>query len=432
MAGDPVGGIWVRTKAFEVLALAALTAACANEARAGAFLMQEQSAKASGRAFAGEAAIAEDASTAFYNPAGMTELSGTQFLAGGYMVKPEAKLRDTGSTVGGGAIGGRSDDQAFDAQPLGHFYAVTPVTEDFRIGLAVTVPFGLANKYKPDYFGRYDSIQSRIVAVDVAPSAAYRLDPRWSIGGGIDFQYMDAKLVNALPNPFALGDPTADGKLSIAGESFSVGYNLGVLFKPTEALNLGLSYRAALDQDVSGTSVQTILGTTTTQSVSTTVRLPDIVSLGAAYKLNGATTLLAQANYYNWSRFDKLEFNFEDGTSATLDEKFRDTFGISIGAQHKLSARWTLRTGLEFDQTPTRDAYRSTAIPDADRLWLGMGASYALAENVTLDISYAHMFSNEEPINRVNSFPALGTTALTQGMTETSSDVLGFGLQVTF
>lgn len=414
------------------LAIAALASSYVTDARAAAFLMQEQSVKGSGRAFAGEAAIAEDASTIFYNPAGMTELQGTQFLAGGYVVKPEAKLSDRGSTVNGAAVGGRSDDQAFDAQPLAHFYAATPMSDDLWFGLAVTIPFGLANKYKPDYFGRYDSIQSRIVTVDVAPSLAYKIDPRVSIGGGIDFQYMDAKLVSAIPNPFAPGDPSADGKLSIAGESFSVGYNLGILVKPTEALNLGLSYRAAIDQDLSGSSNQSILGTTTIQDVSTTVALPDILSLGAAYKLTGATTLLAQANYYNWSRFNKLEFNFADGTSATLDQSFHDSYGFSVGAQHKLSDAWTVRAGLEYDQTPTRDATRSTAIPDTDRLWLGFGASYAVSQAVTLDISYVHMFAQDAPINRVNSFPALATTAVTTGMTETSSDVLGFGLQVAF
>ncbi len=413
------------------LALVALTTFCAIDAQAGAFLMQEQSAKASGRAFAGEAAIAEDASTIFYNPAGMTELSGTQFLAGGYMVKPEAKLSDRGSTVGGGAIGGRGGDQAFDAQPMGHFYAATPASENVWLGLAVTVPYGLANKYKSDYFGRYDSIESRIVAVDVAPSLAYKINPRLSVGGGIDFQYIDAKLVNALPNPGDLGNPASDGKLSIAGEGFSVGYNVGVLYKPTEALNLGLTYRSAIDQDISGQSTQ-IFGATTIQNVSTTVALPDIVSLAGAYKLSGATTLLAQANYYNWSRFEKLEFNFSDGTTAILDQNFTDTFGLSIGAQHKLPGGWTFRGGLQYDQTPTRDANRSTAIPDTDRFWLGLGASYAVTERVTIDVSYMHMFAKEAPINRVNSFPALGTTAVTTGMTETSSDVLGFGLQVAF
>lgn len=414
------------------MALAVIASSYAQDARAGAFLMQEQSAKASGRAFAGEAAIAEDASTIFYNPAGMTELAGTQFLAGGYMVKPEAKLSNRGSTVGGGAIGGRGGDQGFDAQPLGHFYAATPATEDLWLGLAVTVPFGLANKYKSDYFGRYDSIESRIIAVDVAPSVAYKINPRLSIGGGIDFQYMEAKLVNALPNPGDLGNPASDGKLSIDGESFGVGYNVGVLFKPTDALNLGFSYRAAIDQDLSGRSNQLFAGATTLKDVSTTVALPDIVSLGAAYKLDAATTLLAQANYYNWSRFEKLEFNFSDGTTATLDQNFTDSFGFSVGAQRKLPGGWTLRAGLEYDQTPTRDSNRSTAIPDADRLWLGLGASYAISGAVTLDVSYAHMFANEAPINRVNNFTALGVTARTTGTTETSSDVLGFGLQVAF
>ncbi|HEY4134230.1 MAG TPA: outer membrane protein transport protein [Alphaproteobacteria bacterium] len=409
-----------------------MTTSYASDVRAGAFLMQEQSAKGSGRAFAGEAAIAEDASTIFSNPAGMTELSGTQFQLGGYVLKPEAKLSDRGSTVNGTPVGGVGKDQGFDAQPLSYFYAATPLQDDLWFGFAVNVPFGLADKYKSDYFGRYDSIETRLVAIDAAPSLAYAISPQVSIGGGIDLQYMKGKLANALPNPFAPGDPSADGKLSVEGDSFAVGYNLGILVKPTRDLNLGLTYRAALDQDIDGTATQTIFGTTTKQGAKTTVALPDSLSLAAAYKLTADTTLLAQANYYNWSRFDALDFSFADGSSATVEQKFRDSYGVSVGAQHRLSDAWTIRSGVEFDQTPTRDAYRSTAIPDADRIWLGVGASYAVTQSMSLDVSYAHMFAKDAPINRVTSFPALGTTVATQGMTETSSDVLGIGLQVSF
>lgn len=415
-----------------VLALAALAASShADSAHAGAFLMQEQSAKASGRSYAGEAAIAQDASTIFYNPAGMTELSGPQTLAGGYMIKPEANLSNRGSTVTSVAVGGRADDQGFDANPLAHLYAATPIDTDLWFGLAVTMPFGLANKYKSDYFGRYDSIESRIATVDVAPSLAYAVNPQISIGGGLDVQYIKAKLAQAIPNPGMLGNPSGDGKFTVKGDDVSVGYNVGVLYKPTDDLRIGLSYRAAISHDVSGNSVQEFSGTTR-KGVTANIDLPDIVGLGAAYRLTPQVTLLAQGNFYSWNRYDQVTFNYSDGTKSVLEEQFRSTFGGAIGAEVAVGGGWNLRTGLQYDQTPTRDAFRSTSMPDTDRVWFSVGASYAISQNVTFDFSYSHMFAKEEPINRSTTFTAIATTVLTKGSTETSSDVLGFGLQVAF
>ena len=415
-----------------VLALAALAASSyADSAQAGAFLMQEQSAKASGRSYAGEAAIAQDASTIFYNPAGMTELSGPQTLAGGYMIKPEANLSNRGSTVTGVAVGGRADDQGFDANPLAHFYAAAPIESGLWLGLAVTMPFGLANKYKSDYFGRYDSIESRIATVDVAPSLAYAINPKVSIGGGLDVQYIKAKLAQAIPNPGMLGNPAGDGKFTVKGDDVSVGYNLGVLYKPTDDLRIGLSYRAAISHDVSGNAVQEFSGTTR-KGVTANIDLPDIIGLGVAYRLTPQVTLLAQGNFYSWNRYDQVTFNYSDGTKSVLEEQFRSTFGGAIGAEVAVGGGWNLRTGLQYDQTPTRDAFRSTSMPDTDRVWFSVGASYAISQNVSFDFSYSHMFAKEEPINRSTTFTAIATTVLTQGSTETSSDVLGFGLQVAF
>ena len=127
-----------------------------------------------------------------------------------------------------------------------------------------------------------------------------------------------------------------------------------------------------------------------------------------------------------------MTLNYADGTKSVLEEQFRSTFGGAIGAEVAVSRGWNLRTGLQYDQTPTRDAFRSTSMPDTDRLWFSLGASYAIAQNVSFDFSYSHMLAKEEPINRSTTFTAIATTVLTQGTTKTSSDVLGFGLQVAF
>lgn len=412
----------------------------ASEAHSAAFMLQQQGTKGSGRAFAGEAAVAEDASTIFSNPAGLTELKGPEFLVGAYVMAPNAEISNRGSTAS--VLAGPyntftgSADQGFDPQAFGHAYIAAPVNDKAWVGLGITVPFGLAVHYDPDFFGRYDTTRASVRTIDIAPTFAYQIHPRISIGGGVDLQYAEAKLANALPNPFdpsGRPTPSTDGLFTVEGSDWSLGFNAGVLFKPTENLRVGLTYRSAMSHTIEGDATTEFNGSKTVQGVSTDLNLPDTISLGAAYMLTPNLTLLGQINRYGWSRFEEIRLKLADGTQPTTVEDYRDTWGLSIGAQYRLTPALTLRGGMMYDQTPTRDVSRSTAIPDVDRLWAAVGASYSFAENIALDLSYEHLFAKDAPINRTNDFTStLGTIVRTTGTTETSSDVIGLSLRIQF
>jgi long-chain fatty acid transport protein len=410
-----------------------------GEARPAAFMLNEQSSTASGRSYAGSAAIADDASTIFYNPAGMTELKRAEVQIGTHLIMPSAEISNRGSTAS--VLGNPpapftgTSDQGFDPQMSGHMYLAAPAAEGLWLGLGVTVPFALANHYDNDFFGRYDSTRASLRAVDIAPSIAYRVHPRVSIGGGIDIQYMDAKLVNALPNPFdpsGAPTPATDGLFSVEGSDWSLGYNVGALFKPIDNVRIGLTYRSAITHKIEGDATTEFGGAKTVQDFSTEVKLPDTIALGVAYDVTPTVTLLGQVGYYGWSRFKEVRLDLADGTHPTTTENFRDTWSLALGAQWAVAPGWKLRTGMMYDQTPTRDQYRSTIIPDVDRVWASVGATYEVSESMAVDLSYQHMFAKEGPINRTNSFPALATTVQTRGTTETSADVLALTLRMQF
>jgi long-chain fatty acid transport protein len=407
------------------------------EARSAAFFLQEQSPAASGRAFAGDAAAAEDVSTIFYNPAGMTELrGGLQGQAGLYLIAPEANISDRGSSVSVGAspatsVGGAVSDQAFNPQPIGNLYLAAPLDGGIWLGLGITVPFGLRDHYQLNYFGRYDSTKTELRTIDIAPSAAYAVTNWLSMGGGIDIQRADAKLENSLPNPLAPGGPSpaTDGLFDATGGDWAVGFNLGLLLKPTNDFRVGFSYRSGLDHDLKGNSTTQLPGVlSSAQSVSAAFKLPDIASLGAAYDLSPAITLLAQVDYYGWSRFKDIRLTFADGTQQILQENYKNSAGVSLGAEWKPSTPWVLRGGVEFDQTPTPNDDRSTAVPDSDRTWLAVGASYEIDDRVGVDMSYAHAFATSARISRTTNFSSLATTAVTNGETTDSSDVVGLAV----
>ncbi|HEY0525145.1 MAG TPA: outer membrane protein transport protein [Stellaceae bacterium] len=412
----------------------------AGSARAASFLLQEQSARGIGSAFAGQAAVAEDASTIFYNPAGMTELvAKPQAQLGVRVLAPDARIENRGSSLSVGPFSGLpltgSDDQGFDPQFTGDVYVAQPLMNGaLWFGLAVTTPFGLRNEYRPDFFGRYDSLKTDLATIDVAPSVAYRVADWLSVGAGVDIQRADATLANALPNPLAPGGPSpaTDGRLTAEGGDWSAGFNIGLLVKPVKNLRLGFSYRSAITHTLSGQVTTEFAGAVTRQDVSGDLDLPDIANFGAAWDVTPRLTLLAQLNYYGWSRFKELRLHVAGGSDIAIAENYRDTFGGSIGARYKLTDRWSVRTGFQYDETPTRDDFRSTSVPDSNRYWTALGVSYEITSGIGVDLSYAHLFTRDASINHTTAFPALGTTAVTQGVTHDSADVVGVDLRLTF
>ena len=429
-----------RAGAAIISGIVLLSFVSANDARGAGFFLQEQSAIASGRAFAGGAAAAGDASTIFYNPAGMTELHGIQGEASIYVIAPQAHVVDRGSsvTVGPGPAtpaGGAREDQAFNPQAMGSVFLAAPAGDDLWLGLGVTVPFGLRDHYQLNYFGRYDSTKTELQTIDVAPSVAYAITRRFSIGAGVDIQRADAKLQNALPNPFTPGgpNPATDGLLDAAGGDWSLGFNAGILLKPVDDLRLGLSYRSEIDHDLKGRATTQIPGLlASSQGVTGSFSLPDILAIGVAYDVLPSVTVLGQANYYGWRRFKEVRLTFADGTQQIIPQNYRNSVGFSVGAEWRVTESWTLRSGVEWDQTPTPSDNRSTSVPDSDRTWLAFGLSYEFSERIGIDFSYAHDFSNSAPINRTTNFSSLLTTANTRGRTTDSSDVVGLSMRVRY
>ncbi|MDP9196473.1 MAG: OmpP1/FadL family transporter [Pseudomonadota bacterium] len=382
-----------------VLAVVMALSAAAPAYGAG-FYIQEQSVTGLGRAFAGQAADPLDASTVYSNPAGMTELGGPQISLGGHFLVPSLEVENEGTTRSGTAVSGNSSHN-YTSALVPNAYAAMPLTEDNRlwVGLGVSAPFGTVTEYEPTWFGRYDSIRSELLTIDVAPSVAYRLSDWLSVGGGIDIQYAKAELSNAVPT----GGPDATSEVS--GSDISFGVNLGVQMRPWDGTSIGLHYRSQITHDIEGdATVSTILGTTVADA-GAELNLPDIVGLGISQQITPDLKILGQVNWFNWSRFE--EIRVETPTTTTVREQdYDDTFSVALGAEYSLTDTWTLRAGTQWDETPTVDSRRSTRIPDEDRIWLAFGASYNLNPNVSFDLGYAHVFYKTIEVDVTDTFTA--------------------------
>jgi len=405
------------------LAVASTLGGASTLASAAGFALIEQSASGMGNAFAGAAATAEDASTVFYNPAGMSELKGMQFTAGGHMIDLSAKFSGSATNpvaLGGGAASGGSGGDAGGIALVPNAYFVMPIGESVNFGVGINVPFGLTTEYDSDWVGRFQGIKSDLLTVNVNPSFSLKVSEMFSIGAGVNLQYLNTELTNAV----VLGaGQTGLAKLKANDDAW--GWNAGILFKPTATTKIGVSYRSEidykLDGDVSVTSdsgapAAVAAANASTGPANADITLPGSFSLSLAQKFGDRFEFLADATFTQWSKINRI--NIVNSTNGTLRDSlvldFDDTWRYSIGANYKLNDGWTLKGGVAYDQTPVKDATtRSVRLPDNDRTWVSVGAAMKVKQSGKLDFGYSHLFIKDADINFTRSQQAPGFTTPT-------------------
>ena len=411
------------------LAVASILGGASTLASAAGFALIEQSASGMGNAFAGAAATAEDASTVFYNPAGMSRLEGSQITVGGHLIDLSAKFSNSGSSkpaaIVTNPLGGNGGD-AGGIAVVPNFYFVMPIGDRLNFGVGVNAPFGLKTEYDDNWAGRFQGIKSDLMAINVNPALSFKVNDVFSVGVGANYQRLKAELTNAV----VLG-PNTEGRAKLEADDDAWGWNAGVLFQPTSSTKIGASYRSKLNYKLDGTTtVTTATGAVVAPASGPTtaaVTLPDSFSLSLAQKLNDQWEFLADATYTKWSEINRI--NIVDSTNGTLRDSlvldFDNTWRYSIGANYKLNDGWTLKGGVAYDQSPVKGATtRSVRLPDNDRTWLSLGASMKILNSGKLDFGYSHLFIKDADINFTRSQQAPGQTTPTPAP-GTASTVLG-------
>ncbi|MBI3529401.1 MAG: outer membrane protein transport protein [Betaproteobacteria bacterium] len=428
------------------LAVASTLGGISTLASAAGFALIEQSASGMGNAFAGAAATAEDASTVFFNPAGMSQIQGKQIAVGGHLIDLSAKFSNSGSSkpaaIVTNPLGGNGGD-AGGMAVIPNFYFVMPIGDRVNFGVGVNAPFGLMTEYDDNWAGRFQGIKSDLKAVNINPSISFKVNDSFSIGAGVNYQRLDVELTNAV----VLGANT-EGRAKLEADDTAWGWNAGVLFQPTSSTKIGASYRSKLDYTLDGTTTVTFLNGAPVTAVSgpTTadVTLPDSFSLSLAQKLNDEWEFLADATFTRWSKINRI--NIVNSTNGTLRDSlvldFDDTWRYSIGVNYKLNDGWTLKGGLALDQTPVKGATtRSVRLPDNDRTWVSLGAAMKIMQNGRLDMGYSHLFIKDADINFTRSqqapgfttpTPAPGTASTVAGSYTGSVDIFSVQYSISF
>ena len=419
-----------------LLITASILTLCPTTSHAAGFFIQEQSVSGLGSAFAGETAVARDASTIFFNPAALTQLKQREVQFGTHFLLPTSKLTNAGSTatVAGvpSAIAGTDTNNPYKLSPVPNFYAAMPfMNNDLWIGYGLSAPFGLANNYDQTVFSRYDSTKTHLKAINHSLVAAYKANDMISIGGGLDIQQAKAKLNrNALVT--RVGPVLVDAETSLKGDDISVGWNAGVLIKPREDINIGLHYRSAIDHTLKGdVRTGTPFGATSVAGTAD-LNLPDIASLGVAWDVTPAWKLMAGTTWFGWSNFEEIRVKRAGQPDDVTTQGYKNTLAFNAGGEYKYSDDWTLRAGVQYDPTPTVDEFRSSRTPDGDRTWVSIGGTHQINKNLSLDLAATQIFISDETINvtRAGALPARSTNIRAE--TEGSVSIVGVALKYRF
>jgi long-chain fatty acid transport protein len=354
------------------------------ESYAAGFRLPDQSASAMGMAgaFVGQA---DDATAVWYNPAGITQLSGTQVAGGLIAIYPVLTHETTNDTT---------DVAERKVHVPVHLYFAHKVNDKIALGLGVNNPFGLSTGWSDTSATRYVSTFSKIVTTEINPNVAFQANPSLSVGIGIAYVNMRAtmeKLVRVvIPPPPALVD-LGDHNFRLSGDGDGWGANIAVLYKVSEPLKIGFSYRSRIKVDLDGTADLTGEPAAQSGTGSTSITLPDLIGLGISYKVTDRLNLNADLDYTRWSTYDRLVIVSDNATfNSTIEKQWKDVWCLRFGAQYTLSEQWKVRGGLVYDQNPVPDSHFDTSVPDSDRIGITAGLGYSI-DRITVDAAYMYL-----------------------------------------
>ena len=385
------------------------------------FQISEQSGTGLGRAFAGFGVIGDDLSMAFYNPAGLTQQEGSQIQASGYVIDGKSKFtaEDGASNLifGGGAIviqNTEKNDDGSHTSLVPNLYFTMDLTERLKYGFAISAPFGLVTDYDRDWIGRYQAKESKLITVNINPSLAFKFHESFSVGMGFVAEYADATLSQALSN----GPTTKDGFTEAKGDDWGYGWNIGFMYHPNDNFRAAVGYRSKINHVLRGDNKITgvpALGGKLKASASARVRLPETIHSGIYYKFAPKLGASVGLRWTRWSRLDEIviKTNSPFVPDSRLQLAWENTISANIGIDYFHSNKWTFRVGFMYDESPTQDEFRTPRIPDEDRKWVAVGASYKANNNLNIDLGFTHIFVDDAEINNTTTIAGgAGTSTL--------------------
>ncbi|MEP6830061.1 MAG: outer membrane protein transport protein [Rhizomicrobium sp.] len=421
-------------------------------ALAAGYGLREQSTEAMGEAYAGAVATASDAGFLAYNPAAAAGTGGGDFAVSAVSIMPGSSANfTTALTAAGTPTGGNAKPNDFIRNAIIPDIAIRQRLDDrWSVGISVSVPWGLSTRYPTGWAGRYHALGSKLATINLTPVIAYDLAPGFTIAGGVQAQYAKGTLSSAV-DIGTLGALSSipgsvpggmDGSSTINASGWGYGYVLGARAELSDGWTLGASYRSIVHHTLSGSwsfaldnfglgaairNATTLLSNTSAKAKLAT---PAELQFGLRKKFMENWTLLASADWTDWSSFKNLTAvagNPVQPNDVTLTN-WKSSWLISLGTEYAASDDITLRLGAALDQSPVPSATLAPRIPDADRTWVAAGVTWRASPAMDLKLSFGHLFNDTRAMSQSSSATGNALRGTLVGTTKSDVNVLGLAL----
>ncbi|MBP6798610.1 MAG: outer membrane protein transport protein [Luteimonas sp.] len=402
-----------RTPHVAALALGIAGAlALASNANAAGFQLKENSVRSMGSAFAGTAAKTGDASVVVNNPAVMTQFEGNTVQADVTAIDLSYEFQGSATDALGRPMTGGNGGDAGGVTPVPAMSYVRKLDNGVALGAMVSAPFGLKTEYEDGWVGRYLAHTSDVRIVDLTLSGAIDVTDRFSVGIGAIVSRADVTLSKSVDFGALVasgGVPgflpqSADGFVEVQGDETGFGWLVGAHFRPADSVAIGVSYRSEIDYELTGTADWTVPGAAVPVldfarpgwfedgGVTADLTTPSVLSVGATWQATDRLALMATYAETNWSSLREVRVRFDRPDPDAVEPfGWKDTVFASVGAEFKLNDAWTLRGGVAHDETPTSLEHRTPRLPDDDRTWYSVGATWQVSDALDLNFAFTHI-----------------------------------------
>ncbi|MDZ3992139.1 OmpP1/FadL family transporter [Pseudomonas sp. Teo4] len=403
-----------------------------SDAWAGGILIYEAGQEGNGLANAGAAALARDPSVLMSNPAGITQLTGTQISANAQVILGDLRFSRDSSNQFDGNEGGNS----LEYLPGSSLFVSHQIDERSAIGFGMYGNFGLALDYDDDWAGRYFTQEAAVIGVSLQPTWAYRFTDELSVGVGPRIMVGYYRTEMAINNNLLGLADRPDGQLEYKDTDVGVGVNLGLLYQLDPRTKVGLAYTSKVKlefedkphlSDISNPLLNAALRRLDADSLELDLNVPQTVTLSVAHDLDSQWTLLASLGWQDWSDFGDVGVEVDTnagGTSRTVDRQYKDTWHASLGAQYQATKQWRWSMGLGYDSSAVDDADRTVDNPMGEAWRLAAGVNYTVDEGMDLHLAYTLVWLGDMDVEQTK---ARSGTTLSGSYDNSALHIIGGG-----
>ncbi|CSA11124.1 outer membrane protein transport protein [Vibrio cholerae] len=373
--------------------------------QAAGFQLAEYSATGLGRAYAGEAAMADNASAQWRNPAMLTYLEGTQVSAGAIYVNPNVDVEGTVNHAQLGKTHASSNDFAHDAV-IPNFYLSHHLNEQVALGFALGTNYGMETDLGTEFAASHFGSQASVISKEANLNIAYQILPQLSIGGGVRYVMGEGHFGATAPAKNLIRHPITNNVMTlpkgttlkyIEGEDNSWGWQVGSAWQINQDHRVGFAYKSEVVMDFEGHAEGVSYGSYKPGMMSVT--LPATAELASFHQLNDQWAIHASINWTDWSSFKELTAVFPEKSDLIKSENWEDNYRFALGTTYQYDAKLALRAGVAYDTSAVDDKNRTATIPETDRTWVSVGGSYVATPQLTLDAGFTYIFAKDATIN---------------------------------